>query len=168
MSEQTRLRTITQTFSFPGSTADQLARVLASAPLVGDRSIFGNRTIESTSSEGNVRHVRGFEPAPVPLLRFDVEIRQRRTNNDVHVILEFSQPQRERPYLAGQFVWLLSDTAEGTAAVLQEEINTPTALQIVERPLHGHRPSLRRYLFFAGGHKRLMKDVAANIRSLLQ
>ena len=110
----------------------------------------------------------GFEPVPVPLLRFDVEMRQRRTETGVEVIVEFSQPDLRRPYLAGQFVWLLSDVDDGKAAVLREEINTPTALQIVERPLHGSRFNVRRFLFFAGGHKRLMKDVVRNIRDLLQ
>ncbi len=109
----------------------------------------------------------GFQPVPLPLLRFDVELRQRRRETDTEVIVEFSQPHLKRPYLVGQFVWLLGDTDDGSGAVLQEEINTPAALEIVERPLHGHALSIRRFLFFAGGHKRLMESVAANLRRLL-
>ncbi len=81
------------------------------------------------------------------------------------VLLEFTQPQRCRPYLAGQFVWLLED--EPDAAVLHEEINAPAALNIVNRPLHGSALSLRRWLFFNGGHQRLMKSVAGSISALL-
>ena len=109
----------------------------------------------------------GFEPVPLPLLRFDVEMRQQQTETGVEVIVEFSQPDLSQPYLAGQFVWLLSKTDDGTGAVLQEEINTSTALGIVARPLQRDRFSFRRVLFFVGGHKRLMKDVASNIRGLL-
>ncbi|MDH3227461.1 MAG: hypothetical protein OEM67_10290 [Thermoleophilia bacterium] len=168
MHDQSGLRTLTQTFRFPGATADELACVLANAPLVGERSIFGNRVAKSTTSDGDSRQAYGFQPAPGGLLRFDVEIRQLRRQTGVQVTLEFSQPHRKRPYLAGQFVWLLSDADDGAAAILREEINTPTALAIVDRPLHGHRFSLRRYLFFAGGHKRLMRDVERNIASLLE
>ena len=82
------------------------------------------------------------------------------------VRFDFDQPQRRRPYLAGQFVWQLRDEAD-TTAVLHEEINTPTALAIVDRPLHGSPWSFRRWLFFAGGHQRLMKEATANIRHLL-
>ena len=168
MPEGSGFRTLSQSFRFPGATADELAHVLAEAPLVGEASILGNRVAKSTASEGGVRLVSGFQPAPGPLLRFDVEMRQVRTETGAQVVLEFSQPHRRRPYLAGQFVWLLSNAADGRAAVLQEEINTPTALAIVDRPLHGHRPSLRRYLFFAVGHKRVMRDVEANIAALLE
>ncbi len=167
MYETPGLQTLTQEFSFPDSNVNDLANVLTNAPLVGDGSIFGNRVAESTTSDGDVRRLHGFEPVSVPLLRFDVETRQHKTGTGVEIILEFSQPSRRRPYLAGQFVWLLTDSDDGTTAVLREEINTSIALSIVDRPLHGRRFSLRRYLFFAGGHQRLMKDVAANIRTLL-
>ncbi|MCP4225289.1 MAG: hypothetical protein GY773_18275, partial [Actinomycetia bacterium] len=76
------------------------------------------------------------------------------------------QPQRRRPYLAGQGVWQLEDGPD-TTAVLREEINTSFALGIVSRPLHGSALSFRRWLFFAGGHQRLMKDLASNLRELL-
>ena len=103
------LRSLRQTFRFPTTTGDDLARVLADAPLVGDHSIFGHRSVRSTSSTGETREITGFEPLPVPLIRFDVEMRQQRAENHVQVLIEFSQPQRKRPYLMGQFVWLLSD-----------------------------------------------------------
>ena len=45
-------------------------------PLVGEESIFGNRRARTTSSEGPVRRIAAFEPAPIPLLRFDVEMRR--------------------------------------------------------------------------------------------
>lgn len=167
MHDRSGLRTLAQTFTFPNVTCDELAQVLASAPLVGEGSIFGNRVTKSTKTEGNVRYAHGFQPAPGPLLRFDVVITQSRLEPRVLVTLEFQQPTRKRPYLAGQFVWLLSDATDGTGAVLREEINTPDALGIVDEPLHGSRFSLRRFLFFAGGHQRLMKDVTANIQTLL-
>ena len=159
------MRELAQTFRFPGATERQLAHVLASAPLVGSGSIFGPRTVESTSTSENVRRAIGFEPAPIPLLRFDVEISQQETGSGTLVLLEFTQPQRQRPYLSGQFVWMLED--EPGAAVLREEINTRDALEIVSRPLHGSALSLRRWLFFTGGHQRLMKETARNIRELL-
>ena len=93
-------------------------------------------------------------------------MRQRVTDSGALVVLEFSQPDCDPPYLAGQFVWKLEDEPNGTA-ILQEEINTPAALETVSRSLHGSSPSFRRWLFFAGGHQRLMKEVAANLRSLL-
>ena len=161
------MRTLTQTFRFPGSQAADLMRVFAEAPLVGGGSIFGNRSVRSTASDGGVRRINGFEPAPVPLIRFDVEMRLRHSEPEPHVVVEFSQPERKRPYLEGQFVWLMSD-AEEKGAVLTEEINTPRALSFVEKPLHGRPFSARRWLFFAGGHARLMKDAVANLRTLLQ
>lgn len=159
------MRELAQTFRFPGTTARRLAHVLATAPLVGVGSILGPRAAQSTSSKGNMRRAVGFEPAPIPLLRFDVEMHQQETSSGTMVLLEFTQPQRRRPYLAGQFVWLLDD--EPNAAILQEEINTHVALEIVNRPLHGSTMSLRRWLFFKGGHQRLMADVAGNIAALL-
>lgn len=159
------MRELTQTFRFPGSTAREVGTVLAAAPLVGASSIFGSRTVKATSTTDGVRRAVGFEPAPVPLLRFDVEISQRDSASGTVVMLEFTQPQRRRPYLAGQFVWLLADDADG--AVLREEINTRAALEFVSLPLHGSAASLRRWLFFAGGHRRLMGDVVANISALL-
>ncbi len=168
MQHEPVLRTLSQTFRFPGVDADAVAHVLAEAPLIGERGIFGNRTTKSTATDGDTRFVEGFEPVPIPLLRFDVSLRRQRADGDVRVVVEFSQPDRARPYLSGQFVWLIGNSDDRTAAVLQEEINTPVALGIVDRPLHGHRFSLRRWLFFAGGHQRLMKDVQANIGRLLE
>ncbi len=160
------MRELAQTFRFPGASAEQLTHVLATAPLIGDESIFGNRTVKSTSTDRDVRRAVGFEPAPIPLLRFDVAIRQQESDTGTLVILEFTQPHRRRPYLAGQFVWQLHDGHQATA-VLQEDINTPTALGIVNRQLHGSPLSFRRWVFFTGGHHRLMKEVADNLRSLL-
>lgn len=162
------MRELTQTFRFPGASKDRLAEILATAPLLGEDSIFGDRRVRSTSTDTGVRQAIGFEPAPIPLLRFDVKLRQQVTDDDLTtVILDFDQPGRSRPYLTGQFLWLLTDEP-GTTAVLQEEINTPTALNVVDRPLHGAPLSFRRWLFFAGGHQRLMKDVTANLKLLLE
>lgn len=163
----TKLRSSCDELRFDGASAQELVRVLTEAPLVGERSIFGNRKVRSTTSEGATRHMAGFEPLPIPLLRFDVDMRQRSSADGVKIVVEMSQPDRARPYLDGQFVWLLGETPDGAAALLREEINTPIALGIVDRPLHGPLPSLRRYLFFAGGHARLMADVATNVRALL-
>ncbi len=160
------MRELTQTFHFPGASADRLAHVPASAPLVGEASIFGKRNVRGTATADGVRRAVGFEPAPIPLLRFDVEMRQETTRSGSLVLLEFSQPERSRPYLAGQFIWELVDEPDETA-VLHEHINTTQALAIVSSPLHGPRPSLRRELFFRGGHQRLMKDTASNLHSLL-
>lgn len=163
------MRTLSQTFTFPGASHVELADVLATAPLIGDGSIFGRRTASSTRSEGDSRHVHGFQPVPGPvaILVFDVALRQERSDHRTAVTVEFTQPDRRRPYLAGKFVWLLGATPDGSGAVLQEEINTPTALDIVDTPLHGSTPSLRRWLFFAGGHQRLMKEAMDNVRALL-
>lgn len=165
MNDGLRLRTLSQTFAFAGAHVDDVARVLAQAPLVGANSVFGNKKVTSAGSSGEVRRMEGFEPAPLPLLRFDVGFRQEPTDTGVNVVVEFSQPGRKHPYLTGQFVWLLSDGDDG--AILDEEINTPAALAMVDRPLHGHRFSARRWLFFAGGHQRLMAEATTNIRALL-
>ena len=167
MADRRGLRTLSQTFTFPGATAEEVAHVLATAPLVGDSSIFGARTTESTSTDGAVRSVIGFEPVPIPLLRFDVTMTQQRADDGATIVLEFRQPSRRRPYLAGQFVWLIGDGDGDSGAVLQEEINTPAALDLVDEPLHGTPFSLRRLLFFSGGHRRLMQDVIGNIGALL-
>lgn len=167
MATEPALRTLAQTFRFPGADAAGIARLLATAPLVGEESIFGQRAGRATS-DGGVRRLLGFEPVPVPLLRFDVALRQEAMPTGLWVLVEFTQPGRRRPYLEGQFVWLLSDITGATGAELREEINTPAALEIVDRPLHGHRFSFRRSLFFAGGHRRLVRDVVANIRTLLE
>ena len=160
------MREIRQTFRFASTSSKALADVLATAPLVGADSIFGIRNVESTWTGAGERHLKGFEPAPIPLLRFDIHMQHRLTGSGAFVVLEFSQPECVRPYLAGQFVWALEDGPDGTA-LLREEINTLAALEIVSRPLHGSSLSFRRWLFFAGGHQRLMKEVAANVRSLL-
>ncbi|MCP4385665.1 MAG: hypothetical protein GY798_30365 [Hyphomicrobiales bacterium] len=165
MDDRSRLRTLSQTFRFEDADTSRLAEVLAQAPLVGAGSIFGKRTILTTASEGETRIIHGFEP--VPLFRFDVMMQPRAIDTGVEVIVTFSQPERRRPYLAGQFVWLLSDAEDQTAAILREEINTPVALAIVDEPLDGAPYSLRRFLFFAGGHKKLMQDMATNLRALL-
>ena len=159
-----RPRELVQTFRFAAATGEEIARVLAESPLLGEGGIFGRRSGLATGS-GHTREIVGFEPLPFPLIRFDVAMKQRRLDDGVQVLVEFSQPRRGRPYLEGQFVWLLRD--EGDEAVLQEEINTPAALAIVDRPLHGQGRSLRRRLFFAGGHERLMGEVAANLQRLL-
>ena len=162
------MRTLRQTFRFASVSARDLAEVLATAPLVGNDSIFGHRSVASTWTEAGVRHLKGFQPVPVPvpLLRFDIRIQQRAAASAVLVVMEFLQPECDRPYLSGQFIWVLEDEPDGTA-VWREEINTPAALAVVSHPLHGASPSLRRWMFFAGGHQRLMKEVVANVRSLL-
>lgn len=90
------MRELTQTFRFPGGSKDRLAEVLATAPLVGENSIFGSRTARSTSTDSGIRQAIGFEPAPIPLLRFDVMLEQQVVDDRTVVILTFEQPDRSR------------------------------------------------------------------------
>lgn len=163
--DQPKLRTLTQTLRFPDATVDDLSRVLAEAPLIGPQSIFGERVKGSPTGHGDARAITGFRPAWG--FRFDVAMRQQRSGDGVRVTVDVSQPHRGRPYLDGQFVWLLTDDPDGPAAVLREEINTPAALALVDRPVSGHRFSLKRYAFFEVGHERVMEDLHQNVNALL-
>lgn len=153
--------TLHQRFRFqgPGVSAAAIADVLATEPMVGERSIFGTRPGREVSGPGRTRGVRGFSPAPG--FRFDVDV----TEQDGSLVLRFSQPDRREPYLEGEALWTISDDADG--AVLDEQINTERALEVVTQPLDGPRRSLRRWLFFRLGHRRVMAGAMDNIAALL-
>ena len=155
------LDTLEQRFQFtgPAVTAAVLKELLRTAPLVGKGSVFGDRPgVEVEAGEGS-RSLRGFSPAPG--FRFDVDLTERAGGFTVN----FSQPDRDVPYLQGSFLWLISD--DGTDAVLDEQINTAQALEVVDEPLGGSRPSLRRWLFFRAGHKQVMNGAVTNLAALV-
>ena len=80
--------------------------------------------------------------------------------------MRFTQPDRVVPYLQGDLLWSINDdVAKG--AVLDEQVNTERALQVVSDPLDGDRRSLRRWLFFRIGHKQVMRGATRNIAALL-
>jgi hypothetical protein len=149
-----------QKFLFTGAQAAAVADVLLSAPLVGDDSVFGNRPGVEVETSDTSRSMRGFSPAPG--FRFDVELTHR---GEGGFVVRFSQPARRVPYLAGDLLWTISDEADG--AVFDEQINTERALQSVDVPLGGDRPSLRRWLFFRVGHKQVMLGATKSIAAIL-
>jgi hypothetical protein len=152
--------TLAQRFEFRGAgvSADKVAHLLVSAPMAGEGSVFGARRGREATSDGS-RVLRDFSPAPG--FHFDVELER----VDHTIIVEFSQPGRSRPYLHGHLAWILEDLPDG--AVLDEQINTERALELVDEPLSGTQPSLRRWLFFRAGHARVMRHVTANLAQLL-
>lgn len=156
------LATLQQRFRFDGEGAHAatIVRILLSARLTGDDSVFGARPGEEGPRTESSRTLRRFSPAPG--FRFDVHL----SLQDVGVFLvRFSQPEREVPYLEGDLVWTVVD--EGAGAVLDEQINTEQAFHTAREPLRGPRPSLRRWLFFRAGHKRVMSLATNNIAVLL-
>ena len=154
------LTTLEQRFRFTARVdAGAVADVLAGAPLIGANAIFGRRPGTEEPSR-QPRTVRGFSPAPG--FRFDVELTRA---SDAVFLVRFTQPDRRVSYLQGEFVWAIGDEPGG--AVLDEQINTQRALEIVDEPLSGARPSLRRWLFFRAGHRRVMAGAAKNIAELL-
>jgi hypothetical protein len=157
------LRTLEQSFAFPGLPSAALADALWSRPLVGEDSVFGPRTGCAAEDDDGLRRLRRYSPAPGFV--FDVAMRRAEGGR---FILRLSQPDRQTPYLQGEIVWRLSDPhSNGEAeAVFDEQINTPAALERVSSPLTGPRPSLRRWLFFKVGHHAAMKSMAHNLARL--
>lgn len=151
-------RTLEQRFLFEGASAAALVELLLTAPLTGDGSIFGSRPGEEEAREGG-RRLRGFSPAPG--FRFDVDLTPR---DDGLFIVRFTQPGRETPYLQGEFTWSFRDVPGG--AVLDEQVNTQEALAVVAEPLGGPRPSLRRWIFFRVGHRRVMDGATQGLAAL--
>ena len=153
------LHTMQQQFCFPGMGLDDLARILWTAPLLGERSIFGPRPGATAEQTHDTRTVHDF--SPVFGVRFDVTMRKARE----HVLLVgFAQPRRRVPYLSGELVWFLSEGSNG--AILDEQINTARARELVPYPVHGRSRSLRRWLFFRSGHIKVMDELVQNIASL--
>ena len=156
------LTTLEERFRFEGDGANAaaIAGVLLTAPLTGGDSVFGDRPGEEDSRTDSSRTLRAFSPAPG--FRFDVDLAQQ---DEGVFLVQFSQPDRNVPYLQGDLVWTVAD--EGNGAVLDEQINTERAFQVASEPLSGPRPSLRRWLFFRAGHKQVMSRATNNIAALL-
>lgn len=155
------LTILEQTFRFRGdATAGLAADVLMSAPLTGADSVFGERPGQEGPRTGTSRTVRGFSPAPG--FTFDVELRRADATT---FVVTFTQPDRSTPYLSGDFLWSFRDTADGVE--LHEQINTEEALRVVDRPLTGDGPSLRRWIFFRVGHGQVMAAATRNLAALL-
>ena len=154
------LPTLEQRFEFSGSRVDgaALADVLMSAPLLGERSIFGKRPGADSATADGHRHIRGF--SPVPGFVFDVGLRPVTDGFAVRL----GQPARSRPFLDGEMLWIVADLPNG--AVLDEQINTERALETVE-PLSGAARSVRRWMFFRVGHKQVMQGATKNIAALI-
>lgn len=152
--------TLEQRFHFEGADAEAIAGVLRNAALIGDESVFGNRPGREGDRSGETRSLRGFSPAPG--FRFDVDLTGA---GDGTFVIRFSQPDRKAPYLEGAFVWTVVDEPGGAA--LDEQINTEPAMEIVDAPLGGGGPSLRRWLFFRVGHRQVMRGATRNIAALL-
>ncbi len=150
--------TLEQRFVLAGADAEAVVDALLSAPLVGERSVFGDRPGQETGG-GAGRRLGGFSPAPG--FRFDVELTPA---GDRRFVVRFAQPGRRVPYLQGGFTWTVRDGPHG--AELDEQINTPDALAVAGEPLGGPRRSLRRWLFFRVGHAQVMKAATANLAAL--
>lgn len=151
-----------QRFLFEGAnaSASAISRILLTAPLVGERSVFGDRPGEESGKSDRSRTMRGFSPAPG--FSFDVDLTP---IDDEAFIVRFSQPRRRVPYLQGEFLWTVTDEQGG--AVLDEQINTDRALEAVGEPLDGPRFSFRRWLFFRVGHRQVMANATRNIAALI-
>lgn len=154
--------TLEQRFRFVGDgvSAATIGRVLLTAPLVGDDSVFGARPGEEGPHTDSSRTLRGFSPAPG--FRFDVDLGLK---DEGLFRVRFSQPDRKVRYLQGDLMWTVADESDG--AVLNEQINSEQAFLVADEPLNGPRPSLRRWLFFRVGHKQVMDRATNNIAGLL-
>lgn len=153
------VHTLEQRWLFEGIDAATLGDILWTKPLLGEGSIFGERTGASAEERDDTRQVRSF--SPVPGFRFDVIMRRADPKT---LVVRFAQPDRATPYLAGEFVWFLSDVEGG--ALFEEQINTEAAMKLAAEPLSGARTSLRRWLFFRVGHARVMDETLRNIAAL--
>ena len=153
-----------QQFRFPGRTADELASALTTAPLIGASSVFGERSgatvvdLPGTDEAPLTRTVHNFPPAPG--FRFDVTICP---VEDRLFTVTFAQPDRTSPYLSGVLLWLLEDSDGG--ALLTEDINTERSLEFGP-PVTGTGFSVRRWLFFTVGHKKVMDLAMDNLARL--
>ncbi len=153
------LQTLTQRFLFDGVSADRLAELLWTCPLVGDRAVFAGKSCRSTQDREDSRQLMGFVPAPG--FSFDVAMRRVAPTS---FVVRFSQPAEATPYLAGDVLWRFLD--EDGGAVFDEQINTAVALEHVDEPLSGAKPSLRRWMFFKVGHAAIMGEMAKNLAAL--
>ena len=160
LAKRQELTTLEQRFRFDAMDASAIVELLLTAPLVGSESIFGDRPGDEGPRTQSTRTLRRFSPAPG--FRFDVDLERR----DPGVFrVRFSQPDRDTPYLAGEFSWTI--TNHDGAAMFDEQINTEHAFRVAREPLTGPRPSLRRWLFFRAGHVQVMRLATGNIASLV-
>jgi hypothetical protein len=160
LGERKGLTTLEQRFVFEGVTVPRLAQVIWSKPLVGDGAIFGNMAREGQDTPRG-RLARDFRPAAT--FCFDVRIRK---ESEEMFIINFSQPDRETPYLDGDALWLIYESPTGEGTVLVEHINDRVALEKRAAPLQGAKPSLRRWLFFKFGHASAMDAITNRIARL--
>ncbi len=151
-----------QRFRFEGqrATADAIAEILMTAPLVGEGSIFGRRPGTEGIGSQDSRTLKDF--SPVVGFQFDVDMRREGAHS---FVVRFSQPGRRVPYLQGDAVWTLLGSDDGVT--FDEQINTAAALGLGKQPLDGPRLSLRRWLFFRVGHKQVMAGATKSIAGLL-
>ncbi len=149
-----------QRFLFPGQTYERLAKALWTRPLVGPGGLFGTKGREGQDTPKG-RLVRDFSPAPT--VRYDIRIRR---ETESLFTVNFSQPDREVPYLDGDAVWMLYEDPTGDGALLVEHINDRQALEWRAAPLTGKKASLRRWCFFRFGHAQVMDEVTANLARL--
>jgi hypothetical protein len=154
-----RWRTLEQSFRFVGIGCEPLLELMWRVPLIGARSVFGERPGATALDEGGTRKVRGLSPAPT--FRFDLSLQRIEPRA---ILVGLAQPDRSVAYLAGQLGWFLSDVEGG--AMLEEQIDTACALEVAKQPLGGPQASLRRWLFFRAGHARVMDLAMGNIASL--
>ena len=151
--------TLSQQFRFEGVSAASLMSGLFRAPLLGAASIFGTRP--GREGERTETSWRLHDFSPVAGFIFDVELNQKGEQS----VVRFSQPGRSVPYLQGEALWTITDS--GPWAQLDEQINTPAALEVVSEPLGGPRRSLRRRLFFMIGHRQVMSGAMENLATWL-
>jgi len=153
------LYTLSQSFRFSGLSSHDVATTILTKALVGEGSLFGNRPGTEVAAPEGERHLRNFSPAPG--FRFDVHLRQAEA---ALLVVRFSQPSLDTPFLSGEFLWTFENERQGS--LFSEEINTQPALDHVHHPLSGRRPSMRRWLFFRVGHPQVMNRLALNIARL--
>lgn len=161
IAERNGLTTLNQRFVFENVTTERLTKVIWERPLVGNGAIFGNLAREGQDTPKG-RLARDFRPAPT--FCFDVRIRK---EAEGMFIVNFSQPGRDVPYLAGDALWTIYDSPTGEGALLVEHINDLTAVEKRCLPLTGAKPSLRRWFFFRFGHANVMDTLVKRVAALL-
>lgn len=152
--ERSGLMTLTQRFAFLGVSHLKLAKVLWTRQLVGDGSILGDMADEGQDTPKG-RLARGFSPGG----GIKCDLRIKKVNEDGLFMLNFSQPDRETPYLSGDVLWTIYESPTGEGAHLVEHINDRAALEKRALPLTGPKPSLRRWYFFKFGHAAAMDKI---------
>lgn len=159
--ERKGLTTLEQRFSFEGVSTERLSATIWSRPLVGNGSILGTKAREAQETPRG-RLARDFRPAST--FCFDLRIRK---EAEGLFIVNFSQPNREVPFLDGDAVWTVYDNPTGEGALLVEHINDVAAVEKRAAPLTGPKPSFRRWLFFKLGHASAMDEITKRIAAMV-